>query len=60
MRDVSDAQADEIAATKLAVDGQVEHGEFANCVRILEVNADRPDVLRLAGWLLAAHLYESE
>ena len=47
MSDVADAQADEIASAKLAVDGQVEHGEVTDGMRILEVDADGPDVLRL-------------
>jgi hypothetical protein len=56
VHDVADAQAGEIAATQLAVDGEVEHGEAANRVRILEVNSDRADVLRLEGRLLADQL----
>lgn len=53
MRDISDTQADEVAAPKLAIDGQVEHGEVTNGMLVLKVNADRPDVLRLERWLLA-------
>ena len=53
MSDVADAQAHEIAAAKFAVDGQVEHGEITDGMRILEVDADGPDVLRLERWLLA-------
>ena len=40
MCDVADAQTAEIAAAKLAVDGQVKHGEIANGMGILEVDAD--------------------
>ncbi len=53
MRDIAHAQTDEIAAPKLTVDGQVEHREIADCVCVLKVNANRPDVLQLEGWLLA-------
>jgi hypothetical protein len=53
---VADAQADEIAAAKLTVDGQVEHGELTNGMRILEVDTDGPDVLRLERGLLADQL----
>jgi len=54
--DVADPQADEIAAAKLTVDGQVEHGELTNGMRILEVDTDGPDVLRLERGLLADQL----
>ena len=53
MCDVADAQTDEIAAAKLAVDGQVKHGEIANGMGILKVYANGPDVFGFEGWLLA-------
>lgn len=53
MGNVSDVQADEVAATKFAVDCQVEHGEVANRMLVLKMNADCPDVLQLEGWLWA-------
>ena len=53
MGDVAHAQTDEIAATQLAVDRQVEHGQVTNRMGVLKVDADGPDVLRLERWLLA-------
>lgn len=53
MSNVVYVQADEVAATKLTVDGQVEHCEIADGVRVREVNSDRPDVFRFEGLLLA-------
>lgn len=56
MGNVAHAQADEIAAAQLAVDCQIEHGEVTDGVRVLEVDSDRPDVLRLEGRLLPDEL----
>jgi hypothetical protein len=53
MSDIADTQADEIAAAKLAVDGQVEHSKITDGMRVLKVDADGPDVLRLQRGLLA-------
>src|SRR5215210_3459143 len=52
MRDVAYSKAHEIAAAKLAVDSQVEHGQIADCMRVLKVNSDRPDVLRPQRWFV--------
>jgi hypothetical protein len=54
--DVPNVQIDEIAAPELAVDCEVEHGQVSNLVRILELNPDGPNVLRLQGWLLSNQL----
>jgi hypothetical protein len=48
MRDVVNAQADKIAAARLAGNAQVEHGKIANGMCILKVDADRPGVFRTA------------
>src|SRR3954463_13283573 len=47
MCDVAYSERDEIAAAKLAVDSQVEHGQIANCMRVLKVNSDGPNLLQL-------------
>ena len=51
--DVGHAQLDEIAATKLAVDRDVEHGEVADVPVMLEAGPDGPDVSGLEGRLRA-------
>jgi hypothetical protein len=56
MSDIADAQADEIAAAELAVDGQVEQGKVTDGMCILEVDTDGPDVLWLERGLLADQL----
>jgi hypothetical protein len=56
MRDVAYSKSDEIATAKLAVDSQVEHRQIADCVLVLKVNSDSPDVLRLQRWFLADEL----
>ena len=56
MRKVADPKADEIAAAQLTVDSQVEHGQIADCMRVLKVNPDSPDVLGLQRWFLADEL----
>lgn len=56
MGNVAHTQADEVAATQLAVDGQVEHGEVTDSMGVLEINSNGPDVLRLQGRLLADEL----
>ena len=53
---VADPKADEIAAAKLAVDSQVNHGELANRMRVLKVASDSPNVLRFERWCLADEL----
>jgi hypothetical protein len=49
-------QIDEIAAAQLAVDREVEHGQVSNLMRVLKLNSDGPDVLRLQRWLLTDQL----
>ena len=56
VRHVPNPQIDEITATQLAVDCQVEHGQIADLVFIMEVDPNSPDVLWLQGWLLADQL----
>jgi hypothetical protein len=45
-REVLNPQADEIAAAKLAVFGQVEHRKVARAVLDLKPHLDGPDVFR--------------
>ena len=52
VHDVLDAEIDEVAATQLAVDREVEHCQVSNLMRVLKVNLDGPDVLRLKRRLL--------
>src|SRR5206468_12075429 len=42
--DILDPDGDDITATKLAVDCQIEHGEIASTALDLELCPDRPDV----------------
>ena len=56
MRDVADTQIHEIAAARLTIDGQVEQGEIADGMGILQVDSDRPDIFWLQRWLLADEL----
>jgi hypothetical protein len=49
-------KADQVAASQLAVDGQIEQGQVANRMVVLQVDTDRPDILGLEGWLLADQL----
>jgi len=56
MRHVPNMQIQQIAATQLAVDRQVEQGQVASLVLILEVDSDGPDVLGFEWWLLADQL----
>ena len=51
-----DPEADEVAATQLAVDSQVEECEFAHPVFHLQTNSECPDVLELERCLLADDL----
>jgi hypothetical protein len=46
-------QIHQIAATQLAVDRQIKHGQVANLVFVLQVDSDDPVVLGLERWLLA-------
>jgi hypothetical protein len=56
VRDVPNVQINKIAAPELAVDSEVEHRQVSNLMRILELNPDSPDVLRLQGWFLTNQL----
>ena len=42
--DILDPDGDDVTATKLAVDSQVEHGEVASAAFDLKFRRDRPDV----------------
>jgi hypothetical protein len=50
--DVADLERDQIAAAKLAVDPQVEQGQFPDIALHLEADPKRPDVLELERRLL--------
>jgi hypothetical protein len=39
-------QADNVTASELAIDGEIEHGQVARSPRDLQLGANRPDVLR--------------
>lgn len=56
VRHVPNVQIHQIAATQLAVDRQVEHGQVANAMFVLKVDSDGPDVPRLEWWFLADQL----
>jgi hypothetical protein len=56
MADVADLQSDEIAATQLAVDAQVEQRELANPALHPESEAERPNVLGRERGLLSDDL----
>jgi len=44
MRDIAYLEFDEIAAPKLAVDGQIEKGKISGTLGQLQSHPDRPDV----------------
>jgi hypothetical protein len=52
MTNVPDLEGHQIAATKLAVDAQVEQREFADAAFHLQPDAQGPDVLELERRLL--------
>ena len=56
MRHVAHPQADEVTPSQLAVDREVEHGEVAHSVSVLQMDADGPDVFGLERRLLANQL----
>jgi hypothetical protein len=56
MRHVAHPQADKVTPSELAVDREVEYGEVAHFVRVLQMNADGPDVLGFERCLLANQL----
>ena len=45
--DILDLQTEEIAASELAVDCEVEHGEVAEAMIDLQFGSDRPNLLGL-------------
>jgi hypothetical protein len=47
VRDIADAQRDQVAATQLAVDREVEEREVTEPLRQLQANPDRPDLADL-------------
>src|SRR5437868_4731215 len=53
MEDIVDTQPDQIAATQLAIDGEVEKCKFSGSMIQLQANPDRPDFLQLQRGLLA-------
>jgi hypothetical protein len=53
VRDIADAEIDEITAAQFAVDREVEQSKVSNLMRVLKLNPDRPDVLRLQRRLLS-------
>src|SRR5712692_4664185 len=46
--DILDPDCDNVTATKLAVDRQIEHGKVASAAFDLEFRPDRPDVILVA------------
>ena len=56
MSNVADTQSHQIAATQLAVDGEVKKREVADPGRQLQTNPDGPDLLQLEGAFLADDL----
>lgn len=56
MCDVAVAKIDEGATTQLAVNREVEHCHVTDLMRILKLNPDSPDVLRLQWRLLTNRL----
>ena len=47
--DLSNPKTDEVAATKLAVDSEIEEGKLAHSAFHLEAHAECPDVFALNG-----------
>ena len=47
MHHVADLQSDKVTASELAVDGEVEHGQFADAMLEVEPNPDGPDLPQL-------------
>jgi hypothetical protein len=54
--DVSDAQADQVTGSKLAVDGEVEQCQITVTTGELQANPDRPDLFELQRRLLTYEL----
>src|SRR5215510_3993020 len=55
-RHVVDPNRDNVAATQLAVDRQIEQCEVAFTALHLQFGPDRPDMARPQGWLSTNHL----
>ena len=49
--DVPNAKADEVTASQLAVDRDIEHGEIADAAFVLQAGSNGSNVLRLEGRL---------
>ena len=56
MLHIANPKAHQITTAQLAVDRQVEYGQVADVVRILEMESNGPDILWLERWLLADQL----
>jgi hypothetical protein len=46
MHHIADLQFDKVAATQLAIDGEVEHGQIADALFKIESNLDCTDSLK--------------
>jgi len=56
VHDIINAQSDQVAATQLTVDPQVEEAEVTLAARDLQPDTDLPDLLEREGALLAGEL----
>jgi hypothetical protein len=54
--DVPHSELDQVAGAKLAVDGEIEQGEFPEALRQPKTYPDRPDFLQAQGRLLSYQL----
>jgi hypothetical protein len=54
--DIVDAETNQVASTQLAVDCEIEQGEFTGLMSQLQTNPDRPDLFQLQRGLLAEQL----
>ena len=48
--ELTNAELNQVTAAQLAIDGKVKHSKVANPRLPLEVEADRPDLLRFQRW----------
>src|SRR6266700_2470984 len=53
---IADVKPDQVAPAQLAVDGEIEQGEFPGSMIQLQSNPYGPDLLQLQRWLLADQL----
>jgi hypothetical protein len=53
---ITNPQGHQVAPAQLAVQRQIEKGEFPNSLGELEADADCPDLLEAQRWLLAYQL----